>query len=123
MRPLAEITLARAPDAARHARRFVEGVCAVWRLRALSPDAETVASELVENTLQHTESRPHLRLELGRGGELTVSVSDDNPGHAHIRKPDGHGGFGLRLVEKTATDWGCTVTGARGKTVWAKLIA
>ncbi|TVT34060.1 ATP-binding protein [Amycolatopsis cynarae] len=123
MRTRAEITLARAPEAARHARRFVEGVCAVWRLGALTSDAETVASELVENTLQHTESRPHLRLELGLAGELTVSVSDDNPGHARIRKPDRRGGFGLRLVEKTAADWGCTTTGARGKTVWAKLIA
>jgi anti-sigma regulatory factor (Ser/Thr protein kinase) len=121
MRTRAEITLARAPEAARRARRFVDGVCADWRLTALTLDVETVASELVENALQHTDSVPRLRLELSND-ELTVSVSDDNPARAYIRPADGQGGFGLVLVEKTAADWGCTATGTGGKTVWAKLI-
>jgi hypothetical protein len=115
MRSRAEIALVRAPEAARRARRFVEGVCAGWRITALTMDAETVASELVENTMQPTGSVPRLRLDL-RGGELTVSVSDDNPSRAYVREGGGRGGFGMLMVQRTAREWGCRPSGAGGKT-------
>lgn len=119
MRKCAEIILPRAPDAARRARRFVDDVCADLRLTALEDDAETIASELVENTLQHTASAPHLALEQRPGG-LTVSVSDGDPARAYVRQGDACGGFGMLLVARTATDWGCTQREG-GKTVWARL--
>lgn len=120
MQNRAEITLARSPDAARRARRFVDDVCAGWRLTALEDDAETVASELVENTLQHTTSTPRLAL-VQRPGGMTVSVSDRDPARAYVRQGDAHGGFGILMVARTATDWGCTPDITGGKTVWARL--
>lgn len=121
MRKCAEITLTRAPEAARRARRFVGDVCADWCLTALEDDAETIATELVENTLQHTASRPRLALEQQPGG-LTVSVTDGDPARAYIREGDAHGGFGMLLVAKASAAWGCTPEGT-GKTVWARLEA
>ncbi|NKQ57160.1 ATP-binding protein [Amycolatopsis sp. K13G38] len=120
MRGRAELTLARSPDAARRARRFVDRICTDWRFPALCEDAETIASELVENTLQHTGSQPQLCLERRPDG-LTISVSDDAPEHAYIRQADSYGGFGMLMVSKTAAEWGCTTAPAGGKTVWARL--
>ncbi|GAA4661913.1 MULTISPECIES: ATP-binding protein [Amycolatopsis] len=122
MRSRAEITLGRSPEAPRRARRFVDGVCLDWRITSVTPDAETVASELVENTLRHTGSTPLLTLELDRG-ELTVAVTDDSPERAFVRAGGAQGGFGLRMVEQAAKDWGCTPSERGGKTVWATLVA
>ncbi|HVV10336.1 ATP-binding protein [Amycolatopsis sp.] len=122
MQSRAEITLARAPESARSARRFVDGVCADWHLTELTPDVATVASELVENTLQHTSSTPMLSLEL-RDDVLIVSVSDDDPRGAHIRAADSEGGYGLLMVQQAARSWGCTRTEEGGKQVWAELAA
>lgn len=121
MQSHAEITLVRTPEAARRARRFVDGVCVDWHITSLTPEAETVASELVENTLQHTESTPKLSLELNRG-ELTVAVSDDSPRRAYVRNANSRGGFGMLIVQQTARDWGCTPSADGGKTVWARLV-
>ncbi|TNC21901.1 ATP-binding protein [Amycolatopsis alkalitolerans] len=120
MRSSAEIVLARSPEAPRAARRFVSRVCVDWRIAGLTAEAETVTSELVENTLEHTESIPKLRLELYRG-LLVISVSDDSPHPAYIRAGGTTGGFGMVLVERTARDWGCTPSPDGGKTVWARL--
>jgi hypothetical protein len=122
MRGHAEITLVRTPEAPRRARRFVDGVCLDWHITALTPEAEAVASELVENTLQHTASTPKLSLELSRG-ELTIAVSDESPAHAYVRTGGSRGGFGLMMVEQTARDWGCMPSASGGKTVWARLVA
>ena len=119
MRKRAEITLARAPEAACRARRFAGDVCAEWRLGALENDVETIASELVENTVRHTSTRPLLALEQESGG-LVVSVSDGDPARAYVRQGDARGGFGMLLVSRTAADWGCTPM-AGGKIVWARL--
>jgi len=120
MHSRAELTLARSPEAARRARRFVDQVCADWRFTALTGDAETIANELVENTLRHTGCRPLLRMERRPDGML-VSVSDDSPERAYVRQGDEHGGFGIMMVSKTAAEWGCTPAPTGGKTVWARL--
>ncbi|HJQ45450.1 MAG TPA: ATP-binding protein [Amycolatopsis sp.] len=120
MRKSAEIDLTRAPEAARQARRFVDDVCAEWRLVRLRDDAEIIASELVENTLRHTASVPRLVLEHRPGG-LTVSVSDGDPARAYVCEGGAWGGFGMLLVARTAADWGCAPDGVGGKKVWAKL--
>jgi hypothetical protein len=121
MRRHIETILDRAPDAGRRARRLVARFCASRRVKALAPDAETLATELVENTLQHTESVPRLRLELRRG-LLTVAVSDDDPAEAYLREgTDGRPSLGMLLVTQIARTWGCTPSRAGGKTVWASL--
>lgn len=119
MRRHTETTLVRAPEAARQARRIVAATCADWRINGLEADAEIVATELVENTLQHTESTPRLRLVL-RDGALTVAVSDDDGAAAYVREAGERGGFGMLMVSRIARMWGCTRARA-GKTVWAVL--
>lgn len=49
------------------ARRFVDEVCTRWVVPEFAADARLIATELVENTVQHAESAPRLRLELRRG--------------------------------------------------------
>ncbi|MTD57343.1 ATP-binding protein [Amycolatopsis pithecellobii] len=122
MRNHAEITLVRTPEAPRRARRFVDGICEGWHVPTLTGEAELVASELVENTLQHTESTPRLSLELRRG-ELTIAVSDDNPRRAYVRDDGGRGGYGMKMIADAARTWGCTPSSSGGKTVWARLAA
>ena len=113
--------MVRAPEAARQARRIVAAACADWRIGGLESDAEIVATELVENTLQHTRSIPRLRLVL-RDGALTVAVSDDDSEAAHVREEESERGrgFGMLIVSRIARVWGCTRARA-GKTVWAVL--
>lgn len=119
MRRHTETTLRRGPEAARQARRIVAAACADWRIDGLESDAEIVATELVENTLQHTRSIPRLRLVL-RDGALTVAVSDDDSEAVHLRGEERGRGFGMLIVSRIARVWGCTRARA-GKTVWAVL--
>lgn len=104
------------------ARGFVRGICAEWMVPELAEDAELVATELVENTLRHTDSAPWLRLELRRG-TLTVEVADENARPAVLREGLDlvAAGLGLRMVTKVAKRWGSSRSGSGGKTVWALL--
>lgn len=104
------------------ARGFVRGVCAEWRVPELAEDAELVATELVENTLRHTDSAPRLRLELRRG-TLAVEVADESVRPAVLREGLDLAvvGLGLRMVTKVAKRWGSSRSRSGGKTVWALL--
>jgi anti-sigma regulatory factor (Ser/Thr protein kinase) len=104
------------------ARGFVRGVCAEWMVPELAEDAELVATELVENTLRHTDSAPRLRLELRRG-TLAVEVSDESARPAVLREEldPAAAGLGLRMITKVAKTWGSSRSRAGGKTVWALL--
>ncbi|MEU3217949.1 ATP-binding protein [Streptomyces sp. NPDC006971] len=98
-------------------------------------DARLCASEVVSNAYRHTRS-PRVRVEVSVvRRQVTVSVTDDEPG----RLPSGdagpeagaesgvaEGGRGLVLVNGLATRWGATEHGARSphsKTVWFTLAA
>jgi hypothetical protein len=121
MRRHRRATLVRAPEAAREARHLVAKACADWRIAEVGSDAGIVATELVENTLQHTTCVPQLGL-LFREGELTVAVSDDDPAAGSLAEawPRRRQGLGMLLVSRLAKTWGCTRVGD-GKTVWAVL--
>ncbi|MFD2422514.1 ATP-binding protein [Amycolatopsis pigmentata] len=123
MRRHRRVTLTRAPDAGRQARQLVATACADWRIAGVESDAEIVATELVENTLQHTTSVPQLGLLL-QEGELTVAVSDDGPAARFLAdtRSRHRQGLGTLLVSRLAKTWGCTRAG-KGKTVWAVLPA
>ncbi|KDN20129.1 ATP-binding protein [Amycolatopsis rifamycinica] len=114
--------LDRSPRTSARARRFVRGVCAEWMVPELAEDAELIATELVENTLRHTDSAPCLRLELRRG-TLSVEVSDESRQPAVLREGlDLAGtGLGLRMITKVAKRWGSSRSRSGGKTVWAQL--
>lgn len=80
-------------------------------------DVLLVVSELVSNSVRHSESRDiNLRI-AATDGQIRVEVSDDGPGFAR-EGPRGDG-LGLAIVEKLAERWGL-VSGDRF-TVWAEL--
>lgn len=109
---------------ARRARLFVRSVCQRWRLGGVVADAEQIVTELVENAVLHTASRPRLRLDL-RSGVLSIAVRDDSVAEAVVRERvpgalDDRGG-GLRIVAGSAKNWGCSPCLDGGKVVWAAL--
>lgn len=59
------------------ARCFVRRTCRRWGVGAAEEDAAAIATELVENVIQHTASTAELRLEL-RNGMLSIAVSDND---------------------------------------------
>ena len=99
--------------------------CAEWELAdLLTNDAVQVASELVQNTVQHTFSEVALlRLELGRD-RLTVAVGDGSAVPVVLGDPGSAADFGrgLHVVAQLARTWGCVVDRTGGtKTVRAVL--
>jgi anti-sigma regulatory factor (Ser/Thr protein kinase) len=77
-------------------------------------------SELVTNAYKYGRGTIELRLRLADDGVL-VEVIDDGAGDVpHIRESSDRrpGGWGLRIVDRLAVDWG--VSGGRGH-VWALL--
>ncbi|MCR6483195.1 ATP-binding protein [Amycolatopsis sp. OK19-0408] len=109
--------------ASARARRFVEEICGRWAVPEFTGDAQIIATELVENTVQHTTSPARLRLEL-RSGLFRVAVGDDDPHQAvlHERLSWTEPGLGLELVAQTARSWGCSRSWLGGKVVWAVLV-
>jgi anti-sigma regulatory factor (Ser/Thr protein kinase) len=89
-------------------------------------DTALLTSELVSNVMRHTTGPCALSLTFDPAGpHIEVGVTDISPDtHARVidRRPHTVGGFGLRLVEQLATDWGST-HGSDSKTVWFRLAA
>lgn len=128
-----------APTAPRIVRDFVATVLRVAGHPGLVDDARLCVSEVVSNAYRHTES-PQVRVEVTvNRRQVTVYVTDDDPGRLPARTPGAEtdadvgadtgaaeGGRGLLLVEGLAARWGTTAYGARSplsKTVWFTLSA
>jgi anti-sigma regulatory factor (Ser/Thr protein kinase) len=84
--------------------------------------AMLLTSELVTNGVLHAATP--LRLTLTRDGDaLRVEVEDLDPTPA-VPVPEAnsgpHGGFGLHIVERLASNWGCAQRDD-GKTVWFEM--
>lgn len=104
------------------ARAFVRESCHDWGVESLTADALCLASELVENAIEHARTELELRLELRRG-MLTVAVRDGNPRQVVLRQ-DKRGqplGYGLQIVADLAKAWGCSPDLRGGKVTWAVL--
>lgn len=103
------------------ARRHVTDTCLRWDVPEVTANAVSVATELVENSIQHAGTPLRLRLEL-RDGLLTVAVSDESRVQAVLREPGATGRQynGLHIVAGLARAWGCTPD-SNGKVVWAVL--
>jgi two-component sensor histidine kinase len=80
-------------------------------------DVLLLVSELVSNSVRHTDSEGIDLKVLADDGHIRVEVSDDGPGF-EIDSPRGDG-LGLEIVEKLADRWGLA-PGDRF-TVWAEL--
>lgn len=105
---------------AARARRLVETWLAGWSRGAMIPLVATIASELVENALLHTDSAPSLIVECD-GDQIAVAVEDASPVPAQRRENPRSGASpvsGLAVVSALSRTWGCIPT-VSGKTVWA----
>ena len=106
------------------ARDVVKDVVA--DLGARAADARIIASELVANSVRHSDAPPArpIELEVECDDEFVkIEVCDAGSGYerdAVKRRPAGHdGGFGLLLVAELSDAWG--VTGNGGTCAWALL--
>jgi anti-sigma regulatory factor (Ser/Thr protein kinase) len=93
--------------------------------RELLPVVALLVSELVTNSVKHGGAGPNdpVRLELVVSDQgVRVEVSDQGPGFAPTprpeRAPDGIGGWGLVMVDRSAARWG---TRRGGRCVWFEL--
>ncbi len=115
-----EIQLPRAADAAGRARGFLRGQVGDRLGAGARANAELVVSELVTNAVVHGKGVITLKLELA-GDSLRVEVVDEGAGAAPAIREQGAddgGGWGLRIVETLALEWGAY----EGTThVWAEL--
>lgn len=119
--PGERIQLTRRPEAPARARRWVyrllypQGVSPRVRESAL-----LIASELVTNALRHGRGKIELRLTM-LSAYLRIEVVDEGADRAPaVRQedPDESGGWGLRIVDQLAAQWGVF----EGTThVWADL--
>ncbi|MEU2631403.1 MULTISPECIES: ATP-binding protein [Kitasatospora] len=106
---------------------FTRTALADWHLPTtagqVAADTVLVAAELLTNAAQHA-GRP-LVLQLHRTPErLRIAVTDPSPTPPHRvepHRPHVPHGHGLVVVDRITTDWGCTLDGNGGKTVWADL--
>ena len=108
----------------------VEARSAVGLLRRpigsdLLPLVELLVTELVSNSVRHGEAGPEdpVRLAIGVSDEaVRVEVSDLGPGFSPSRLPPSDpgeaGGWGLVILDRSATRWG---TRHAGRCVWFEL--
>ncbi|MFI5510365.1 STAS domain-containing protein [Mycobacterium sp. NPDC051804] len=100
-------------------RGLVEEWLTTWSQTELIPVSKVVVTALVENVLQHTDSRPNVRLETD-GVKVTVAVSDGSSLPANFREAGTSGKLptGLWIVSSLCRAWGNAPT-PTGKTIWA----
>ncbi|MFE3904029.1 ATP-binding protein [Streptomyces sp. NPDC059153] len=123
------------PTAPEIVRDFVATVLWATGHPRLVDDARLCASEVVSNAYCHTHL-PQIRVEVTVNRmQVTVYVTDDEPGRLPAPPPPrttgpdavaDEGGRGLLLVDGIAARWGTTAYGDRSphsKTVWFTLAA
>ena len=110
-------TLPRSPDSARLARDIVSS-STVGLSNELRENAVLLTTELVANALLHGEGIVTLRV-VHEPEELLVEVADEGHGAVEMTsKPTSLGGWGLRVVDEIAADWGVRSGSTR---VWFRL--
>jgi anti-sigma regulatory factor (Ser/Thr protein kinase) len=97
--------LPRSPDSVSAARRLVNG-----HTTSLAPqqreDAVLMVSELVTNAVVHGVGAIWLRID-AEADAVRIEVADDGSvAPAPSPEPGAYGGWGLRIVEQLADDWG-----------------
>lgn len=106
------------PTSLLSARDMVEQWLTVWSCPEMISVAKIVVTTFVENVLEHTESKPDVRLETNNG-TVTVAVADDSTVPAAVREQDdADRPSGLKIVAALSRMWGVAPT-PNGKTVWA----
>jgi anti-sigma regulatory factor (Ser/Thr protein kinase) len=109
--------LSRSPASSRVARELVSAQTTTLGSRQRE-DAVLLVSELVNNALLHGIGTIWLRIDVETDG-VRVEVADQgNVSVAPNPTPGAHGGWGLRLVDELADDWGVLEGSTR---VWFRL--
>ncbi|MFI6979297.1 ATP-binding protein [Embleya sp. NPDC050154] len=113
--------LPREPASAALARAHIVDACRAWGLDNITPVAVLAASELVTNSIIHTESALVGVVAWRDGRRFSVEVRDSDPAPPILRTPtraDDHG-RGLRLVAEMCDQWGVLpADDGDGKAVW-----
>jgi anti-sigma regulatory factor (Ser/Thr protein kinase) len=82
-------------------------------------NAALLTSELVTNSVKHTQSE-WIELDITLGTDrVRIEVSDQSRTTIRPRTPDIDGGWGLTIVGEVATRWGVE-RHSSGKTIWAE---
>jgi histidine kinase-like protein len=106
------------------ARRMVVESLNFWRLSSVLEAAEVLISELVTNSVVHTDgARISFTLEYA-DEELVIKVSDGSPHDfpaPHQPSADAEHGRGMILVDHFAKEWGTSVNGNGTKSTWVCL--
>ncbi len=84
---------------------------------AVIESVELVVSELVTNSVEHTDSAPELEM-TRRADSVRVSVRDGDERGPVARSGGAGGGFGLQIVTQMTSAWGWERVDG-GKVVWA----
>ena len=111
------------PLAVRETRRFVRDILRVWDSEILAEVAELLAGELVTNAVLYAETPIDVNMAWSDGDapRLRVKVCDEAdtmPQIVEPPRPAGHGGYGLRLLERFSNNWGVERRDSGGKCVW-----
>jgi anti-sigma regulatory factor (Ser/Thr protein kinase) len=114
---LVRTELPRSPHSVATARRLVDA-----HSTELDPqqrlDAALMVSELVTNAVRHGIGTISLRID-AEATALRIEVADEgNVEVAPSPTPGAHGGWGLRIVEQLADDWGVLAGSTK---VWFRL--
>jgi anti-sigma regulatory factor (Ser/Thr protein kinase) len=110
--------LSRSPDSVGVARRLVDGYTTSLDGQKRQ-DAALMVSELVTNAVVHGVGAISLRIDV-EADAVRVEVADEgNVALAPSPEAGAHGGWGLRIVEQLADDWGVLEGSTR---VWFRLI-
>ena len=97
--------LGRSPDSVGAARRLVNSHTPSLDSQQRE-DTALMVSELVTNAVVHGVGAISLRID-AEGNTVRIEVADDgNVAVAPSPEPGAHGGWGLRIVEQLADDWG-----------------
>jgi anti-sigma regulatory factor (Ser/Thr protein kinase) len=97
--------LPRSPDSVSAARRLVNSHTSSLGFQQRE-DAALMVSELVTNAVVHGVGAIWLRID-AEGDTVRIEVADDgNVAVAPSPDPGAQGGWGLRIVEQFADDWG-----------------
>jgi hypothetical protein len=114
------------PTSLKRIRRFTHRTLSLWGRRSCVEDVTTVVSELVTNAVRHALP-PHSGHRHGWLGLMNTAstvvcaVQDPSPDRPLPRTASTHdtGGRGLLIIGELTHDWGYSLHGTVGKTVWA----
>jgi anti-sigma regulatory factor (Ser/Thr protein kinase) len=106
------------PQSVSEAREFV--ATALRGVAVDHDDAAILTSEVASNAVRHADSDFRIRIE-STEDRVRIEVINDSPELLLIKKqPSRDGGWGLRLLDQLARDWGVEARPDE-KTVWFEL--